>query len=161
MNLVSGLGTGILFPSMGLAIQASSTNEDQGYAVNIFSFLRVFGQTVGVAIGGVIFQNQMKKKLLTFPLLAGRAAEYSKDASGLVEIIKVLPDESLEKMQLRSAYTDAIHYVYMVMMALSAVAMIASFWTEGLPLDRKLETEQGFQHQVKMSDEEKDSTVRE
>jgi hypothetical protein len=44
----------------------------------------LFGQTVGVAIGGTIFQSHMKNNLLPYPLLADMASEYSKDASGLV-----------------------------------------------------------------------------
>ena len=157
MNLVAGLGTGILFPSMAIAVQASSTNENQAYAASMFSFMRAFGQTLGVAIGGVIFQNQMKKKLLTFPLLADKAAEYSKDASGLVQIIKAMPAGDA-KHQLLVSYTDALRYVWIVMCALSAVALAASLFTQAFPLDRALETEQGFKEKEKTKDEEKNET---
>ena len=46
LNLVVGLGTGMLFPSMMFAIQASSTNADLAFAVAMFSFFRAFGQAV-------------------------------------------------------------------------------------------------------------------
>lgn len=151
--LVPGVGTGILFSAMALAIQASSSNADMGYAVNMFAFFRSFGQTVGVAIGGVIFQNAMKKKLLTYPLLASNATEYAKDASGLVEIIKAMPD-GLAKSQLLESYVSSLRTVWIVCTALSAVALVVSFLTQGLPLDREFETEQGYMRQSRVPDSE-------
>jgi len=46
LNLVVGLGTGMLFPSMQFAIQASSSNADLAFAVSMFTFFRSFGQAV-------------------------------------------------------------------------------------------------------------------
>lgn len=154
LNLVPGLGTGILFPSMAITVQACSSNEDQAYAVSMFSFLRAFGQTVGVAIGGTIFQNQMKKNLLSYPLLADMASEYSKDASGLVEIIKAMPDGDM-KHQLQVSYTDSLRYIWIVMTVFAALALFSSLWLQAFPLDRALETEQGFKEKAKPKDEEK------
>lgn len=153
LNLVGGIGTGMLFPAMALAVQAAASQKDQAYASNMFSFLRAFGQTIGVAIGGVIFQNQMKKKMLTFPLLADKATEYSRDAAGLVEIIKALPNGEM-KDQLRESYTDALKYIWIVMTVFAAVALIASLFTKHYPLDRALETEQGFREKKKSKDVE-------
>lgn len=154
LNLVPGIGTGMLFAAMAMAVQASSTNADMAWAVTMFAFLRSFGQAVGVAVGGVVFQNQMKKELLKYPLLAPNATAYSQDASGLVQIIKAMP-ASLEKSQLLESYTKAYNYVCIVMCALAGVAMIATFFTKALPLDRELETDQGFRDQNKVTDEEK------
>jgi MFS family permease len=153
LSLVGGVGTGLLFSAMALAVQASSTNKTMSYAVILFAFFRAFGQTIGVAVGGVVFQNVMKKKLLGFELLAPHADEYSRDASSLVEIIKQMPP-SLEKTQLLSSYMDALRAIYIVATALAAVALIFSLWTEGLPLDRALESDQGFKHQEKKKDVE-------
>ncbi|KAL9092541.1 MAG: hypothetical protein Q9165_004345 [Trypethelium subeluteriae] len=165
LNLPSGLGAGILFPSMAMAAQASASSADQGYAATMFAFFRAFGNAVGVAIGGVIFQNQIEKRLLTYPLLAANAQTYSRDASGLVQIIKSMPDGSPEKYQLREAYTWALKYVWIVLCVLSGIALISSLFVKGLPLDRALETEQGFQNKEKVHDEEKardeEKTVKE
>jgi len=154
LNLVSGVGTGILFSSMAIAVQASASNEDQAFAVTMFAFFRAFGQTVGVAIGGVIFQNEMLKKLKTYPLLAARAVEYSADSSGLVQIIKTMP-EGPEKTQLKQAYTDSIRMIFIVICALAGVALVAGAFTEKFSLDRQLETEQGYNGKARKEDEEK------
>lgn len=156
LDLVGGLGTGILFPAMALAVQASAAAKDQAYAANMFSFFRAFGQTIGVAIGGVIFQNQMKKKLLTYPLLADMAGEYSKDAAGLVEIIKAMP-AGLMKDQLKESYTDALKYIWIVMTVLGAVSFIATLFIDEFDMNAALETEMGFKDKDKVRDAEKEN----
>lgn len=78
--LVSGLGLGILFSSLVFAIQASAKPSDVAMAIAMSSFFRSFGQTIGVAIGGSIFQNRMRANLLAYPALAQYADEYSTNA---------------------------------------------------------------------------------
>lgn len=153
LNVVGGVGTGLLFAAMAIAVQASSKSNTMADAVILFAFFRSFGQTVGVAVGGVVFQNTLKKKLLSYPTLAPHAEEYSLDSSSLVEIIKGMAP-SLEKSQLQESYMSGLRSVFIVMTAIAAAALVASLWTEGLPLDRALETEQGFQHKAKNGDEE-------
>lgn len=155
LQLVGGIGTGILFPAMALAVQASAVAKDQAYAANMFSFFRAFGQTLGVAIGGVIFQNQMKKKMLTYPLLAEMANEYSKDAAGLVEIIREMP-AGIMKEQLKESYTDALRYIWIVMLAFGAVAFIGSWFIKAYDMDGAMDTERGFKHEKPASDVEKE-----
>lgn len=155
LNLVVGIGMGLLFPAMAFAVQASTKNEDLAFAVAMFSFLRVFGEAVGVAVGGTVFQNQVRKKLLGYPLLASKAEEYSRDSSSLVQIIKQMP-EGLEKMQLRQSYADALKIVWVTMCAMSAVALILSLWTKEYDLNRPLETEQGFREEKKEKRDEEE-----
>ncbi|KAL8896152.1 MAG: hypothetical protein Q9192_003232 [Flavoplaca navasiana] len=153
INLVGGLGMGMLFPSMAFAIQASQTNEDLAFAIAMFSFFRAFGQAIGVAVGGTIFQNQMKSKLLTYPALASKAEEYSKDASSLVQIIKSMQDDAM-KQNLQQAYADSLKVVWATMCGLSAVGLILSLGTKGLDMNKPLETEQYFLDERRMADEE-------
>ncbi|KAJ8114865.1 hypothetical protein OPT61_g3354 [Boeremia exigua] len=155
LQLVGGIGTGILFPAMALAVQASAAAKDQAYAANMFSFLRAFGQTLGVAIGGVIFQNQMKKKMFTYPLLAEMASEYSKDAAGLVEIIKAMPAGDV-KDQLKESYTHALRYIWIVMLVFSGLALIGSWFIKAYDMNAALETEHGFKHEESERDVEKE-----
>ena len=143
IGLVPGLGLGILFPSMQFAIQAASSNANLAWAVAMFSFFRAFGQTIGVAIGGVIFQNEMKKHLLTYPHFAARAAELAKDAAGLVQIINDMP-AGQDKYDLRKAYAKSYRSINIVLCALAGVALIASLFLKSYDLDRALETEQGL-----------------
>jgi hypothetical protein len=158
LNLVGGLGTGILFPAMALAVQASATAKDQAYAANMFSFFRAFGQTLGVAIGGVIFQNQMRKKMLMYPLLADLAVEYSRDAAGLVQIIKEMPAGEMRE-QLRESYTDALKYIWIVMLVFSAVAFLGSWFIKAYDMNGAMDTERGFLDKDKVVDVEKEQPM--
>ena len=158
LNLVGGVGTGILFPAMALAVQASATAKDQAYAANMVSFFRAFGQTLGVAIGGVIFQNQMKKKMLTYPLLADLAVEYSRDAAGLVQIIKGMPTGDM-KDQLKESYTDALRYIWIVMLVFSAVAFLGSWFIKAYDMNGAMDTERGFVDKDKVGDVEKEQSM--
>lgn len=122
-------------------------------AVTLFSFFRGLGQTVGVAIGGVIFQNQMRKEILKRAIIAEHATEWSKDASALVAVIKNIPDEAA-RLALKEAYVDANKMIWIVICALAGVAFLVSLLTEDLSLDRMLETEQGYKNKQKTADEE-------
>ena len=156
LNVTVAIGTGMLFPAMGLAIQAAGRPQDAGHSAAFYSFIRVFGQSLGVAIGGVVFQNQIKQKLLSYPLLAPMAGQYSKDATALVSVIKSMA-EGTEKTQLIQAYADSLKTIWVVMCALSGVAMVANIFIQGYSLDQEHKTLQGF-HEDKVEDPEKDTS---
>ncbi|KAL1879606.1 hypothetical protein Plec18167_004067 [Paecilomyces lecythidis] len=155
LNLVPGLGLGILFPSIAFAVQASATPKNLSIAVAMFSFFRAFGQAIGVAIGGVVFQNRMHDNLLGYPALAPLADAYSRDAAGLVQVIKKMPDGA-DKSDLKQAYTDSLRIVWAVSCAICGVAGLLSLLTQKYDLNRALETNQGLKAEKStgMSEEE-------
>lgn len=156
LNLVPGLGTGMLFAAMGIAIPAASKENDMGHAVAFYAFFRTLGQGVGVAIAGTIFQNEISKKLSAYPLLAPMAQQYSKDAAGLVQIIKAM-EPSLEKTQLVQAYADSLIIIWAVMTGLAGVALVTNFFVKAYTLERAMDTEQRFVDGKKTTDVEKDN----
>jgi hypothetical protein len=159
LNLTPGLGTGILFAGMAIAIPASVNAADMAHAVAFFSFTRALGQGVGVAVGGTIFQNDLKKKLLAYPLLAPKAAEWSKDAAGLVQVIKAM-DEGLMKTQLVQAYANSLKVVWVSMCGLAAVALVTSLFVKEFSLQQEMVTEQGFKQKTKVVDAESSDTEK-
>lgn len=145
LMLPAGLGMGILFPSLAFAIQASAPPGSMSIAVAMFSFFRAFGQAIGVAIGGVIFQNEMHGNLLRYPSLAPMATAYSRDAAGLVRVVRAMADggeEGRVKMELKEAYTDSLRTVWAVCCAIVGVAGLISLLTEKYTLNREIESEQ-------------------
>lgn len=153
--LVGGLGTGVLFPSMAFAIQAAAPGKDTAYAVSLFSFFRAFGQAFGVAVGGVIFQNALRTKLAAINGLSDVAAAYAKDSVALVQVIKAMPQGADGREELLAAYADALKVVWMAMIGFAVAGGLASLWTEGLSLDRELETQHGLREEKVVVDEEK------
>lgn len=156
LNVCVSIGTGMLFPAMALAIQASARPQDAGHSVAFYSFIRVFGQSLGVAVGGVVFQNQIRQKLLSYPLLAPMASAYSQDATALVSIIKGM-EAGIEKTQLIQAYADSLKTIWIVMCALSGAGLLASIFTKGYSLNQEHKTLQGF-HENRIADPEAAST---
>lgn len=142
--LVSGVGVGLLFPAMSLTVQASSLQKDIAAATTLVAFTRAFGQTTGIAVGGVIFQNRIRLELAAVQRSAAFAGQYSLDAIALVETIKHLPPEALETQQLKTIFAKSLKIVWGVMCALSGIAMIMNFFAREYELDQAHVTEQGF-----------------
>ena len=99
---------------MAFAFQAATIDKDLAFPVAIFSFFRAFGQAIGVAVGGAIFQNQLKKKQLPYPLLVPMASAYSSNASGLVQIIKPMLHRAA-RTQMFWKCVDSLQVVWIVM----------------------------------------------
>ena len=61
--MMVGLGLGILYSAQAFATQASASNADLPFSAGMYAFFRSLGQCVGVAVGGVTFQNAFKHEI--------------------------------------------------------------------------------------------------
>lgn len=154
MNLVPGMGLGMLYSSLAYATQASAEQVDVAFAAAMYTFSRSFGQSIGVAVGGVIFQTQLKAKLTAYSDLAGNATELAQNASSLVQIIKAMPKDLPERKMIVSAYADSLKVVWAVMAGLAFVALVLSCGTEALNLNEQHVTEQGLKEEKQRPTEE-------
>ncbi|RMZ85099.1 hypothetical protein DV738_g70, partial [Chaetothyriales sp. CBS 135597] len=154
INIVPGIGLGLLFPSLQFQLQAASSSKDVAFAVAMFSFFRAFGQTLGVAIGGVIFQNQMTHKLRAYPHFAAIASELAQDATALVYIIQGTP-AGQDKSDLLTAYNGSIRSIYIFLTACAGLGLVTCIWIKEYDINRPLETAQGLVQEKKRKDEEK------
>lgn len=143
LNVPVGIGTGMLFPAMALSIQAACDPILNGEAAAFYSFLRTFGQSVGVAVSGVIFQNVFRRKLEDLPAFAPVAFEYSRDATSVVGIINRMP-ESPDRLDLVVAFNEALHTIWISLIAFAAVGMLASVLLRGYSLNQQHVTQQGL-----------------
>ncbi|EEA23397.1 hypothetical protein TMatcc_002261 [Talaromyces marneffei ATCC 18224] len=143
-----GFGLGVIFPAVTFAIQASAKHETLAMAVAMTSFFRSFGQAIGVAIGGVVFQNRMYANLLQYTELAPYAREYSQDAAGLVQVINAM-DDGPTKHDLRTAFTDSLRIIWVVCCVFSAVGFVFSLWTKEYDVNQALTSDQGLRDKHK------------
>jgi hypothetical protein len=163
LSLVGGFGTGMLFSAQGFAAQASASNADLPFAGAMYSFFRAFGQTLGVAVSGVIFQNTFKKKIRT-TMYAAFADQWSREASSFVQVVKTWPhegDEGVMREVVINAYVESLRMIWVVICVLAGVAFLCSLiWIKEISLERELETDQAFIHDRKAAslDEEKSSS---
>lgn len=151
ITIVVGSGSGMLFSAQSFAVQASASNADLPFAAAMYSFFRALGQTFGVVIGGVIFQNRFQNILSTSSneVLVANASHLARDASALVEIIKKLRDTNLQQ-QLVMAYVDSLKAIWIVICVLCGVAFLLNLaFTKNISLERPLETDQAFIHDRK------------
>ena len=143
LGLCTGVGLGFVNSALALVNQAASDDSNMAFAISLSIFFRAMGQCIGVAICGVIFQNQMKAHLLAIPALASQASEYSKDASSTVLAIKSLPNTESKRLLIQ-AYADSLKILWVVLCALSGVAMLGGIFLRKASLDRNLSSEQGL-----------------
>lgn len=137
LNLVPGIGTGLLYPALQFSVQSATSDENMASAVAMYSFFRALGQALGVAVGGTVFQNQLYAKIRDHATLAPLAAEYSKNAAALAQIIQTMPTGT-NRSDLIQAYADALKIVWIVMCGLAGAGFLLGFLIRDLPLDRLL-----------------------
>ena len=154
MNLVPGVGLGTLYSGLAYATQASADQVDVAFAAAMYTFSRSVGQSIGVAIGGTIFQSQFRAKLTAYPTLASNATELAQDVSGLVQLIKAMPKDLPERRMIVVAYAKSLKIVWAVMAGLAVVALVLSGLTKGLDLNEPQVTEQGLKVEKPMAGQE-------
>ncbi|KAJ5714429.1 uncharacterized protein N7483_011610 [Penicillium malachiteum] len=142
LNLPIGIACGVLFPSVQLPVQAAVNPEYITIAVTMTPFFRTLGQSVGVAIGGVVFQNRIRKQLSNDPSLGAVADKYASDASSLVEFIKTLPAGSSERTTLIAMYAKSLGVVWAVMCGIAAVGLLTSIFIKKYSLNQELTSKQ-------------------
>ena len=136
LNLVVGIGLGFNYSALGVTLQAATTEEDMSSAVAMFTFFRLMGQALGVVIGGVTFQDQIRTKLLAIPSLAPMADQYANDGSALAQQIKSIHDSNDRNMVIQ-VYADSLKTVWAVLCGAAGLALLASLMITDLSLDRQ------------------------
>ena len=143
ITVVSGIGLGVLFPSLQFQLQAASDPKQLAFAVAMFQFFRTAGMTMGIAFGGVIFQNQLERELKKYPQFVSKAGELAKDAASLVQIIKQTPAGET-KLILRTSYAVSLHAVWIFMCVMAAAGFLLCLFIQPYDLDQAHDTQQGF-----------------
>ncbi|KAJ6090142.1 hypothetical protein N7486_008957 [Penicillium sp. IBT 16267x] len=144
LNLAAGIGCGILFPCVQLAVQAAANKEFLSIAVTMTAFFRVLGQSVGVAVGGVVFQNRILEKFGNHPELGAEVLKYAQDASSLVEYIKALPVGSASRVLIQSLYAQSLTTVWAVMCGVAGVGLLSSLFVKKYTLNQSFSSKQGL-----------------
>jgi MFS family permease len=148
-QIVEGIGMGTLFPSLQIAAQAPQSEREVGMAVAIFTFVRSFGQTFGVAMGGVIFQNVFDKKIaVQASQLPTQYVINGTDAAGYVSQLSSVPDAFRPILQY--VYADSLRVIWYVMVPLAGVGFLVSLLSKDLLLSRtrKHDAAQGFEEKL-------------
>jgi hypothetical protein len=124
----SGSGVGILYPTLSVFALSDIPCGKEDCAITNLAFFQTLGQTLGVAVGSAVFQNQLYKQLLRNQALEASSLGYVKDAFRLVNIFR---DQSGTTDTLRTEVSDgyvaAVRMLWIVMAVFAGVAMLTSF----------------------------------
>lgn len=144
INLPIGIATGTLFTPMLVGIQAAGRPEHSAAAAAFFSFTRELGQSIGVALGGVIMQNEFKSAAEDRELLASQAQELSRDVEGLIVTLQGMPDDSPMRPELVYAYRYSLRVLFYFMAALCLLGLVLSLGMKVYSLNQEFKPEQRF-----------------
>jgi MFS family permease len=136
-QIITGLGVGPNFQALLIALQNGVSSQDIATATATFGFLRNLASSIGVVVGGVIFQNSIQShagELIdnmgqTAELLLGGAATAS---TGIVDR---LPGD--ERAVARDVYYKSLKNVWIFAVAISAVGLLAILTIRKAKLSRE------------------------
>ena len=131
----------MLLSSVNFSTQAAVEPEDAGQAAAMYAFMRSVGMTVGVAVGGTVFQNVMKRKLSELGVEG--AGELARHAEGFIEVLKGMATTGAEgrmREDVMEGYVCGFRGVWITMTALCAAGLVVSLFIGRGNLDRVLKS---------------------
>jgi hypothetical protein len=131
--ILIGAGLGLTMLTLLIAVQQAVASAQLGVATSLNQFSRSIGGAVGVAIMGAVLSAGLSARLDEVAREGGaltpeRAAELSANPNALIDpqAQAALPPGALDA--LRGAMAASIHNVFWVGTALSALALLVSFY---------------------------------
>ncbi|KAL2266710.1 hypothetical protein VTJ83DRAFT_6062 [Remersonia thermophila] len=133
---VFGIGHGMLLTSINVGIQAVSRVEDSGRAAAMYAFMRTLGMSVGVAVGGTVFQNVMRSKLKEL----GLSEEIARDSEAYVRRMVLLAPDDPERLAAVEAYLAGFHGVFWTITGAAIAAMLVCLAIRHSTMDKAIDT---------------------
>ncbi len=139
-SLVYSLGMSPLFQSPIIALQAHLEPGDVSMGTSTFTFIRQLGAGISVAIGQVIFQSGMERKL---PMLlsAGLEPGFAQTITGGNAIESTfLVDKYLNETQrlvVRTAVTQSIDKMWIFYTVIAGIGFLAGWGIQKKELSKK------------------------
>ncbi|KAL1835412.1 hypothetical protein VTJ49DRAFT_6777 [Mycothermus thermophilus] len=133
---VFGIGHGMLLTSVNVGIQAVSRVEDSGRAAAMYAFMRTLGMSIGVAIGGTVFQNVMRNKLNEL----GLPEEIARDSEAYVRQMALLAPNDPTRLAAVEAYLAGFHGVFWTITGAACAAFLVCLVIRHGTMDKDIET---------------------
>ncbi|KAK4233786.1 major facilitator superfamily domain-containing protein, partial [Achaetomium macrosporum] len=133
---VFGIGHGMLLTGVNVGIQAVSSAEDAGRAAAMYAFMRTLGMSIGVAIGGTVFQNVMISKLDDLGLPETIAYE----SEAFVRTMSLMEPTDPTRIAAGQAYLAGFHGVFWAITSVAIAASVISLAIRRHSIDKVLET---------------------
>jgi EmrB/QacA subfamily drug resistance transporter len=132
--LVLGLGLGMVMQVLVLAVQNSVSYDQLGVATSGATLFRSIGGSLGTAVLGAIFTGRLTHELSDKLPSSGGAVEGGIDPAQIGRLPPPVHDAYI------SAFTDALHLVFVVATAVVVLAFLLSWLIEERPLRATIDT---------------------
>jgi DNA-binding MarR family transcriptional regulator len=133
--LILGLGLGMVMQVLILAVQNSVSYEQLGVATSGATLFRSIGGSLGTAVLGAIFTGRLTRELADkLPAGSGGASGGGINPAQIGRLPAPVHDAYI------SAFTNALHVVFLVATGVVVVAFLLSWLIEERPLRATVET---------------------
>ncbi len=138
-QILEGFGAGLLFQPPLVAVQAAVTQADTASATATLAFVRNIANSLGLVLGGVVFQNSMDTQAA--PLRAAGldeklvAAFSSSSAAANVDTINTIADK-VQRDAVRMAYSASLRNTFIMFTAFGGLALVFSAFIKHRDLSR-------------------------
>lgn len=136
-QIIAGIGVGPNFQAPLIALQTLVPQRDIAAATATFGFIRNISTAISVVIGGVIFQNGMKKREAA--LIAATNPQIGSQLGGggagaATSIVKGLPEPG--RHAVRAAYVASLRDMWIFFVCIAAAGLAVSFLIKRTKLTR-------------------------
>jgi hypothetical protein len=121
-QILLGLGVGPNFQAVLIALQRGVSSRDVGGATVAFGFMRNLASSIGVVIGGVIFQNGVVSHATVLTdSLGATAGQFLEAAIASTAVVDQLPEP--QRSIVRAVYYESLRNVWIFSTSISAVGL--------------------------------------
>lgn len=135
-SLIVGIGNGPNYQALQIALQNNVRPQDIATATSTFLFIRSVASSVGLVIGGVVFQNGMESRQAGLKEILGQTAENfnGKNAEASVRLIAQLGGD--EKRVVRQVFWESEKNIWYLMTGLAAAGFVAMLGIKGKEMSK-------------------------
>lgn len=138
VEIIEGVGSGLLFEPPLIAIQQGVHQDDVGTATSTQSFIRSLALSLSVIVGGIVFQQSMDIRSSTLSQ-TGLPASVVEDLSGKNAGANVMVGQTLPPAQafaVKAAFAWSIRNMFIMFTCLGFLGIIASLFVKQNKLSR-------------------------
>jgi hypothetical protein len=139
LELLGGLGVGLVFQPPLIALQSFVHHDDVATATAFFGFIRSFSTSVSIVIGGVMVQNEMQSRQgMLQRLLPGDIANRFSGQNAAANVALVRSLSPGEAQIVREAYSQSLSRMWILYACFAAAGLLMSFGIQNQTLRTEL-----------------------
>ena len=140
LEVVAGMGVGLVFQAPLLALQARIPPEHLAAGTALFGFIRSISTSISVVIGSVVFQGGMSRRRRSFSgnITKELLSEFSGN-SAFVNVALVSELKEPEKTAVKTLYSNSLRDMWILYASAAAIGLLVSFAIKSEALSVEIE----------------------